>query len=264
MTRQKRALAAFACALLPLSAAAQAQTQSQPHEGLVARMGRWITPEQAAAEPALQPVVAAPDWGTSGTSSYTVGPCDASSRDDTLTYSAVDCDDVRPIGAGTDIAFPLHLPTGALVTSATLYYFDDVATEPSIAVYGGVPGTKSLGLMTLTPPPFSGGANVITFLAAPPFTIDNRNAYAVLAILSSGHRIQGIRFDYKLQVSPAPATATFNDVPSSHPFFQFVEALAASGITAGCGGGNFCPDQALTRGQMAVFLSKALGLYFPN
>jgi hypothetical protein len=63
-------------------------------------------------------------------------------------------------------------------------------------------------------------------------------------------------------VSPAPGSATFGDVPTSHPFFQFIEALVASGITAGCGGGNYCPDAPLTRGQMAVFLSKALGLHF--
>ena len=69
---------------------------------------------------------------------------------------------------------------------------------------------------------------------------------------------------YRLDVSPAPATATFNDVPVNHPFFQFIEALAASGITAGCGGGNFCPNEPLTRGQMAVFLSKALGLHWPD
>ena len=50
----------------------------------------------------------------------------------------------------------------------------------------------------------------------------------------------------------------------SHPFFQHVEALATSGITAGCGGGNFCPDHPLTRGQMAVFLAKALGLHWPG
>jgi hypothetical protein len=75
-------------------------------------------------------------------------------------------------------------------------------------------------------------------------------------------RIRGMRLYYKLQVSPAPATATFLDVPTGHLFFQYVEALAASGITAGCGGGNYCPDAPLTRGQMAVFLSKALGLHW--
>jgi len=249
----------FAALSLAVSLAAQ------EHAGLVARMGRWITPEQAAAEPALRPVIAGPNWGTSGTSSYMISPCDAASRDDTLTYSAADCDDVRPIGTGTDVGFPLHLPTGSLVTSATLYYFDNVdPADPSIGVYQNPPGQKGLGVMSLSPPAFSGGNNVVTFLADPPFTIDNTNSYVVLALLAAGHRIQGIRFDYKLQVSPAPAVPTFNDVPASHPFFQFVEALAASGITAGCGGGSFCPDQSLTRGQMAVFLSKALGLYFPN
>jgi hypothetical protein len=35
-------------------------------------------------------------------------------------------------------------------------------------------------------------------------------------------------------------------------------------VTAGRGNGNFCPDQPLTRGQMAVFLSKALGLHWPH
>ena len=66
-------------------------------------------------------------------------------------------------------------------------------------------------------------------------------------------------------VSDAPATPTFGDVPPSHQFYQFIEALAASGITGGCGdGSNYCPDAALTRGQMAVFLAKALGLHWPN
>jgi hypothetical protein len=69
---------------------------------------------------------------------------------------------------------------------------------------------------------------------------------------------------WRRSVSPAPGIASFNDVPTGHPYFQFVEALAASGITAGCGSGNYCPDNPVTRGQMAVFLSKALGLNWPN
>jgi len=52
-------------------------------------------------------------------------------------------------------------------------------------------------------------------------------------------------------------------VPTSSPQFQFIEALYASGVTAGCGSGNYCPDAPLTRGQMAVFLAKALGLQWP-
>ena len=68
---------------------------------------------------------------------------------------------------------------------------------------------------------------------------------------------------WKRSVSPAPGVATFNDVPTNHLFFQFIEALAASGITGGCGAGSYCPDNPVTRGQMAVFLAKALGLHWP-
>ena len=70
----------------------------------------------------------------------------------------------------------------------------------------------------------------------------------------------GVIIGYVLEVSPAPASATFNDVPTGHPFFQYIEALAESGVTGGCGGGNYCPDNPVTRGQMAVFLSKLTGL----
>src|SRR4030095_5092385 len=91
--------------------------------------------------------------------------------------------------------------------------------------------------------------------------------YTVSAHMNTGEggnvSLRAIRVYYRLDVSPAPASATFNDVPTTDPAFQFIEALAASGITAGCGSGNFCPDSPITRRQMAVFLAKALGLNWP-
>ena len=51
--------------------------------------------------------------------------------------------------------------------------------------------------------------------------------------------------------------STFIDVPPSHPFFTYVETIAANGITGGCGGSYFCPDSSVTRAQMAVFLLKS-------
>ena len=81
----------------------------------------------------------------------------------------------------------------------------------------------------------------------------------------SGNQIAGMIVGYVLQVSPAPGTADFNDVPASHPYFQFIEALYHAGITGGRQANPplYCPDAPLTRGQMAVFLSKALGLQSP-
>ena len=48
----------------------------------------------------------------------------------------------------------------------------------------------------------------------------------------------------------------FLDVPPSDPFHDFVDTLARNGVTAGCGGGNYCRNQSVTRAQMAVFLLK--------
>ncbi len=78
-------------------------------------------------------------------------------------------------------------------------------------------------------------------------TIDNssRLYFAEFAADTSDTaiRVQVVRLFYELQVGPAPPTATFADVPTDYWAFQHVEALAASGITAGCGGGNFCPSR---------------------
>jgi hypothetical protein len=50
---------------------------------------------------------------------------------------------------------------------------------------------------------------------------------------------------------------SFADVPSSAPFYPFIESVLHNEITAGCSGGNYCPAASVTRGQMAVFLLKS-------
>jgi hypothetical protein len=73
----------------------------------------------------------------------------------------------------------------------------------------------------------------------------------------------GVRLTWHRQVSPPPDTATFADVAPDDFGFQQIEALVASGITGGCGNGNYCPNATVTRAQMAIFLAKALGLHWP-
>jgi hypothetical protein len=55
---------------------------------------------------------------------------------------------------------------------------------------------------------------------------------------------------------PPPCTGLFADVPCPSPFANWIEQLAHENVTAGCGGGNYCPDSSITRAQMAVFLLK--------
>jgi len=97
-------------------------------------------------------------------------------------------------------------------------------------------------------------------------TVQNAaNAYLLeIALPTENLHLRQVRVAYRKQVSPAPAAATFADVPTNHVFFQFVEAVVAAGITSGCGGSNYCPDSNVTRGQLAVFLARALGLNWPN
>jgi hypothetical protein len=57
--------------------------------------------------------------------------------------------------------------------------------------------------------------------------------------------------------TPPPCAGTFPDVPCPSTFANWIEALAAEGITGGCGGGNYCPQSPVRRDQMAVFLLKA-------
>ena len=65
-------------------------------------------------------------------------------------------------------------------------------------------------------------------------------------------------------VPPACTGMVFNDVPCTGGLFDpWIEDLAARGITSGCGGGAYCPGAAVTRAQIAVFLTKTFSLPLP-
>ena len=71
---------------------------------------------------------------------------------------------------------------------------------------------------------------------------------------SQGDSVPQIELEY-----PLPASLTFSDTFNS-VHRDNIEALAAAGITKGCTAGRFCPRDLVTRGQMAAFLNRALGL----
>ncbi|MCS7183059.1 MAG: S-layer homology domain-containing protein [Thermoanaerobaculum sp.] len=210
-----------------------------------------------------------PAWGTSSSSIRQVHAYQFVPIDSSTTYSFLS-GTFRYRTGGTHPWFnaSLSLPTGVRLVrfdvfgcdqnaSADLYAFVIVASGTSALSHGG---------------PISSGTPGCTFFGfdLTPYNliVDNLNKrYALEVNLSSATSdlsFSAFNVRYQLTVSPAPATPTFGDVPAAHPFFQYVEALVASGITSGCGGGNYCPNNPVTRGQMAVFLAKALGLHWPN
>jgi hypothetical protein len=167
---------------------------------------------------------------------------------------------------GTHYYAALDVPAGAIIDFVGLN-----TTTDTNAVYGVALWRRYRGATKDMITGFSAPAHGWDTDYAGPigYLVDsNLNSELVIDVeqaASSNYQYFGwVEVWYRRTVSDPPGVATFNDVPTSHPFFQYVEALNASGITAGCGNGNFCPDAPLTRGQMAVFLSKALGLHWPN
>ncbi len=176
-------------------------------------------------------------------------------------------------GAAQEALAELSLPAGASLSHLSVWGYDvdpDYGMKATLYEFcqaqGFNPPTTTLigSLSTI-------GSAGPTYDATPLFAypVNNRDCgYSVRIIFIPGdatcrhHDIQFRKLSvlWERQVSPPPGTATFSDVPADHPFYQYVEALAKSGITGGCGGGKFCPDSPLTRGQMAVFLAKGLGM----
>ena len=56
---------------------------------------------------------------------------------------------------------------------------------------------------------------------------------------------------------PASDVNPFDDVDDNQHLWA-IQALAAVGITNGCGDGNYCPDDPVSRAQMASFLIRAI------
>ncbi len=70
-----------------------------------------------------------------------------------------------------------------------------------------------------------------------------------------------LRSEHGSTYTPPQATGTqFGDVPVDYWAADWIEQLVAEGITSGCGGGNYCPDDNVTRAEMAVFLVRTFNL----
>jgi hypothetical protein len=205
-----------------------------------------------------------PIWGT-GSTNLQIGMSEFEARNGASNWTYASVGYVTR-AAGSDLLWAtLRLPNGAFIEGIDAFFNDNSATSSGRVFLTRFFGTNSFE--DIASGTTAGNPGFTTLTIDINRTVDNTNLYVVYldlpidAALSS----KGVRVRYHLQVSPAPATATFPiDVPTTHPFFRFVEALAASGLTGGCGTGQFCPDQPVTRGQMAVFLSTALGLNWSN
>lgn len=169
---------------------------------------------------------------------------------------------------------PITLPSGSSILFIDLYYNDTDASNDAqakiLALTGSGAGATKTTVGNIASSTGSAGrdyasSNLFSYTVNNNVQFNGGSQLLAQVILPS-HLVgfKAVDIWWVRQISPAPATATFGDVPTNHPFFRVIEALAASGITSGCGGGNFCPDGAVTRAEIAKFIVRALGLYWPD
>ncbi len=181
---------------------------------------------------------------------------------------------------------PLALPEGAMVERLCLYAND---SDPSafgfvdafLIAVKLVPAGEGAAVNSVVQGTYSSSDVGYGYYCSEPFLYTLRGkididedgnldpvAYYVWADIPAAMQnslgLGGVQITWKRQVSDAPSTPTFGDVPTADFGFTFIEALASSGITGGCSVTPplYCPDASLTRRQMAVFLAKALGLHW--
>jgi hypothetical protein len=165
------------------------------------------------------------------------------------------------------------VPSGVVIDFLGLSACDTVGGNFTAALYDEVPGATMAGLGFIASSARAGNGCGFDYNMSPfAYSYDKNEGHnLVVAITQTAGAptdgtagVQAIEVWWHRRISPAPAVPTFNDVPDTDFGYQYIEALAASGITGGCGGSNFCPDNPVTRRQMAIFLTKALGLNWPH
>ena len=263
---QRLALCAASIGIVLAAPAAAAPVASKPME-VVTRAQVEATRPQSVSRTGE-----APDFGIADYSVVNIGAYEFVGAHSSGDQLADDGNGYRFLNATTSGGFlsaPVRLPSGVSIDGLTLSYCAGATGSLAVTLYdAGAFGATISPIVTV----LSGGngaCHVTTFSSSYQYSQnENHPLYLVMAWgaspLDGTMKFNNVGIRYHRLVSPAPGSPTFTDVPTDHPFFQYVEALAAAGITGGCGNGNFCPDAPLTRGQMAVFLSKALGLHWPH
>jgi hypothetical protein len=160
--------------------------------------------------------------------------------------------------------------TGGCSTNPLNYCPDALVTRAQMAIFilRGIHGSA------YTPPPATGtvftdvplgsfAAAWIERLAAEGITGGcGSGIYCPNANISNAElAIFLLRAKHGSTYAPPAATGTvFTDVPLGSFAAAWIEQLAHEAITTGCGGGNFCPSNAVTRAEMAVLLVKTFNL----
>ena len=155
--------------------------------------------------------------------------------------------------------------TGGFGGGGVVYRLAIAAAAASVTAIDPVSGRAAGG----TPVAITGehlyGVSVVTIggaAATAPAVRDQGQIFTVSPALQAGTLNDVTVGGPEIRENAGPTLAAawfadFNDVPQDDIFHAYIETIFRAGITAGCGGGNYCLNDAVRRDQMAVFLLKA-------
>ncbi len=201
--------------------------------------------EQTAPLPAVSRDKKLDTYGTTPFSYQRVGFATFVPLDSSMTYSDLNLSSqtfsrypTNANGSGIFVATP-QLPSGALVSSVEFDWCDtsaasDLQFEVLTSGYTG----QNIDVQASAASSGSQGCSLAYATLSTPFTINNNETQIILKATVPTHdgstSLSGAVVAYSLQVSPAPGTASFIDVPTNDQGFQYIQALLASGVTGGC------------------------------
>jgi hypothetical protein len=136
---------------------------------------------------------------------------------------------------------------GGANCSAETPYFNDVSTTDGFFPY--VQKLKELGITT--------GCGNGNYCPSEDVTRDQMAAFIIRALYPGGNFTCNGGVPGASGVDCSATQPYFSDVQTTDAFFPYVQKMKELGITGGCGNGNYCPSEDVTRDQMAAFLARA-------
>ncbi len=143
------------------------------------------------------------------------------------------------------------LYTNTFTVSSQMPYFSDVPVTDNFFSY--IQKMKDMGITV--------GCGNGDYCPSEDVTRDQMAAFLVRATqISAGGQPEGFTCNGGVAGKSFDCSTTnpyFSDVTSTNNYFKYIQKLKELGITVGCGSGNYCPSEDVTRDQMGAFIARA-------
>ena len=174
-----------------------------------------------------------------------------------------------PLGKGLEkssgVGFVATDPTGEFVHAGSIGVYDYRTSLPAGPVITGItPQTGPIAggtPVTISGSGFAPGAQVLIGGSAAggvevldPATITATTPHGI----AGGADVTVVDVDTQQNTVQGGYVYDFADVPPKAPFHDEIVRMASAGVTNGCGGGDFCPSEKVSRAQVAALLERAI------